>query len=45
MNDESLSPAEPTSQEVQYLEDRIYEFNSSATGIVDGEWLAFFVRE
>jgi GNAT superfamily N-acetyltransferase len=29
---------------VQYLEDRIYDFNSNATGIVDGEWLAFFLR-
>jgi GNAT superfamily N-acetyltransferase len=29
---------------VQYLEDRIYEFNSSATDIDDGALLAFFVR-
>lgn len=36
--------AEPTPQEVQYLEDRLYEFNSSATGITDGEWLAIFVK-
>jgi hypothetical protein len=31
---------EPTPDQVQYLEDRIYEFNSGATGITDGEWLA-----
>ena len=36
---------EPTPDEVQYLEDRIYEFNSAATGITDGEWLAIFVRD
>ncbi len=30
---------------VQYLEDRIYEFNSGATGITDGEWLAIFVKD
>ena len=45
MKDATLSPVEPTPQDVQYLEDRIYEFNSTATGITDGEWLAFFVRE
>ncbi len=37
--------SEPTPGEVQYLEDRIYEFNSAATGITDGEWLAIFVRD
>src|SRR5215831_17640017 len=36
---------EPTPDEVQYLEDRIYEFNSAATGITDGEWLAIFVQD
>ena len=36
---------QPAPNEVQYLEDRIYEFNSAATGITDGEWLAIFVRD
>ena len=36
---------EPTPDQVQYLEDRIYEFNSRSTGITDGEWLAIFVRD
>lgn len=36
---------EPTPDDVQYLEDRIYEFNSSVTGIADGEWLAIVVRD
>lgn len=38
-------PVEPTPEEVQYLEDRLYEFNSHATGIDDGRWLAIFVRD
>jgi GNAT superfamily N-acetyltransferase len=37
--------SQPTPLEVQYLEDRLYEFNSGATGITDGEWLAIFVRD
>jgi GNAT superfamily N-acetyltransferase len=45
MSEVELIPIDPTPDEVQYLEDRIYEFNSRATGIADGEWLAFFVRE
>lgn len=36
---------EPAPDEVQYLEDRIYEFNSRTTGITDGEWLAIFVKD
>jgi GNAT superfamily N-acetyltransferase len=35
----------PTPEQVQYLEDRIYEYNSGATGITDGEWLAIFVED
>jgi GNAT superfamily N-acetyltransferase len=45
MEDLKLIPVDPTPDEVRYLEDRIYDFNSRATGITDGEWLAFFVRE
>ena len=37
--------SEPAPSEVQYLEDRLYEFNAAATGITDGEWLAIFVRD
>jgi GNAT superfamily N-acetyltransferase len=36
---------EPAPDDVQYLEDRLYEFNSAETGITDGEWLAIFVRD
>ena len=36
---------EPTPDQVQYLEDRLYEFNSHVPGITDGEWLAILVRD
>ena len=45
MREVNLLPVEPTADDVQDLEDRIYEFNSRATGIADGQWLAFFLRE
>jgi GNAT superfamily N-acetyltransferase len=35
---------DPTAEQIQYLEDRLYEFNSEATGITDGQGLAIFVR-
>jgi GNAT superfamily N-acetyltransferase len=36
---------DPTPEQIQYLEDRLYEFNSGATGITDGQGLAIFVRD
>ena len=42
---EFVIDTEPRPDQVQYLEDRLYEFNSSVTGITDGEWLAIFVRD
>ena len=45
MNEVPLIPADPSAEDVQYLEDRIYEFNANSTGITDGESLAFLVRE
>ena len=42
---ELVTSSEPAPGDVQYLEDRIYEFNSAATGITDGEWLAILVRD
>jgi GNAT superfamily N-acetyltransferase len=41
----ALAPVEPTPDDVQYLEDRLYEFNSETTGTADGAWLAFFRRD
>jgi GNAT superfamily N-acetyltransferase len=35
----------PTPEQIQYLEDRLYEFNAGATRMTDGEWLAVFVRD
>jgi len=40
-----LTPIEPTPQDVGYLEDRLYEHNSTVTGIRDGQLLAFLVRD
>ena len=40
-----LTPIEPTPQDVEYLEERIYEHNASVTGIEDGQLLAFLVRD
>jgi GNAT superfamily N-acetyltransferase len=40
-----LTPTEPTPSEIQYLEERLYEFNTAATGIGGGEWLAIFARD
>jgi GNAT superfamily N-acetyltransferase len=45
MSEVTLVAGDPTPDEVQFLEDRIYEFNSSTTGIIDGQLLGFFVRE
>ena len=45
MSEVTLNAAEPTPDDVQYLEDRIYEFNSSVTGISDGAFLAFLVHD
>lgn len=36
---------DPAPEQIQYLEERLYEFNSSATRITDGEGLAIFVRD
>ena len=42
---EVVVTSEPTADQVAWLEDRIYEFNSGATGITGGSWLAIFVRD
>ena len=42
---EFVIETDPTPQQVQHLEDRLYEFNSGATGITDGAGLAIFVRD
>jgi GNAT superfamily N-acetyltransferase len=42
---EFVIETDPTPEQVQFLEDRLYEFNVSRTGISDGEGLAIFVRD
>ncbi|MGE5108460.1 MAG: GNAT family N-acetyltransferase [Sphingobacteriales bacterium] len=39
-----LTKSVPTAEEQEFLEDRIYEFNSAETGKDDGHLFAFFVR-
>jgi GNAT superfamily N-acetyltransferase len=45
MTTDPLTPIDPAPEEVQYLEDRLYEHNSGVTGLADGRWLAFFIRD
>ncbi len=39
-----MTRSSPSSEELQFLEDRLYEFNSAQTGLDDGQLFAFFVR-
>jgi len=39
-----LTKSVPSSEELQFLEDRLYEFNSVQTGQDDGQLLAYFIR-
>jgi hypothetical protein len=34
----------PRQEDVQYLEDRLHEYNDAQTGITDGQLLALFIR-
>ena len=36
---------EPSSAEIEFLEDRLYEFNAGMTGIGDGRGLGVFLRD
>ena len=42
---EPILETEPSAEDVRFLEDRLYDFNCAATGITDGQWLAFFLRD
>jgi hypothetical protein len=35
----------PKQEDVQCLDDHLYEYNASQTGVDDGQWLAIFVRD
>jgi GNAT superfamily N-acetyltransferase len=45
LDTEFVIDSEPALDEVQYLEDRLYEHNVRSTGIADGAWLAIFARD
>jgi ribosomal protein S18 acetylase RimI-like enzyme len=36
---------EPSSADIEFLEDRLYEFNAGTTGIADGRLLGVFLRD
>ncbi len=40
-----LSEGVPSSKELQFLEDRLYEFNAAQTGHDDGQLFAFLIRD
>jgi GNAT superfamily N-acetyltransferase len=40
-----MSKGIPSAEDLQFLEDRIYEFNSSQTGLNDGQLFGFFIRD
>lgn len=42
--DHKMTKGVPSFEELQFLEDRIYEFNSTQTGQDDGKQFSFFVR-
>lgn len=42
--DHGLTKRVPSAEELQFLEDRLYEFNSAQTGQDDGQLFAFLVR-
>jgi GNAT superfamily N-acetyltransferase len=39
-----IAKSSPSSEEIQFLEDRLYEFNSTKTGKDDGQLFAFLIR-
>lgn len=45
MPEQRLQHEEPTLRDIEYLEDRLYEFNQAATGITDGRGLGVFLRD
>jgi GNAT superfamily N-acetyltransferase len=45
LDSEWVVDSQPALDDVQYLEDRLYEHNAGSTGISDGAWLAIFVRD
>jgi GNAT superfamily N-acetyltransferase len=44
MADPVLTRCTPSPEDLQFLEDRLYEYNSQQTGREDGQLFAFFIR-
>lgn len=42
--DHIMTKSVPSAEELQFLEDRLYEFNCAQTGQDDGQLFAFFLR-
>jgi len=36
---------DPAREDVRYLAERLYDYNTEQTGVYDGQWLAIFVRD
>ncbi len=45
MQEDNLLFEEPSLDDVQFLEDQLYDFNRTATGIHDGRTLGIFLRD
>jgi ribosomal protein S18 acetylase RimI-like enzyme len=45
MPDRQFQHDNPSLADIEYLEDRLYEFNKAATGIEDGRSLGLFLRD
>jgi ribosomal protein S18 acetylase RimI-like enzyme len=43
--DQRFQIEEPSSADIEFLEERLYEFNAAATGIQDGRGLGIFLRD
>ncbi len=45
MHSDDFQIQDPSPSDIQFLEDRLYEFNRAATGITDGRSLAVLIRD
>ena len=45
MHADRLQNQDPSPADIQFLEDRLYDFNRAATGITDGRSLGVFLRD
>ena len=45
VNGHALTKSIPTKEELDFLENRLYEYNSQQTGREDGHLFAFFIRD